>query len=59
MMIIFLKVNDNRVEKYEGGTTKYFKKTPLILKGFFCQKLRGNDKSITWLIESCEDGLRF
>jgi hypothetical protein len=34
-MIFFLKVNKNMAEKYESGTTKYFKKTPLILKEYF------------------------
>jgi len=34
MMVIFLKVNENMAKKYESGTTKYFKKTPLILKDF-------------------------
>jgi hypothetical protein len=34
-MIIFLKVNENMAKKYEGGTTKDLKKTPLILKEYF------------------------
>ncbi len=47
MMIIYLKVNENMAEKYEGGTTKYSKKTPLILKGFFRLKLRAYYESMT------------
>jgi len=34
-MVIFLKVNGFMTEKYDYGTTKDFKKTPLILKDFF------------------------
>ena len=47
MMIIFLKVNENMAEKYEGGTTKYFKKTPLILKEFLRLKLCDYNESMT------------
>jgi hypothetical protein len=36
MRIIFTKVNDIMLKKHDSGTTKYFKKTPFILKDYFC-----------------------
>ena len=57
MMIIFLKVNGFIVKKYENGTTKDFKKTPLILKYFFRLKFVFNDESMAQGNKSHEDGL--
>ena len=46
MMKHFPKVNDFMSKKGENGTTKVFKKTPLILNDFFGQKITDNDKSM-------------
>ncbi len=46
MMKYFPKVNDFILKKDEYGTTKAFKKTPLILKDFFGQKISDNEKSM-------------
>ncbi len=56
-MIIFLKVNDFFPKKDENGTTKDFKKAPLILKVFFNEKSAANHNSMTWETKSHEDGL--
>ena len=51
------KVNNFMAKNYENGTTKGFKKTPLILKEFFSRKTAMNYKSMTWKNKTHEDGL--
>ena len=58
MKIIFSKVNELMAKNDEDGTTSGFKKTPLILKNFFFKKIALNDKSMTWINQSHEDGVR-
>jgi hypothetical protein len=43
---------------YDYGTTKYFLKSSLILKGIFYQKYLKMRKSITWQGQVSKDGLR-
>ena len=59
MMIFLTKVNEFIKKTDKNGTTKLSKKTPLILKRNFRQKIDCNDESIAQKDKSDEDGLKF